>query len=653
MAIQFHKKVLFLLFFPIWLWTQDFGFRTVSTNKPLNQIPSNELFRLAEKNYQEEKYNNVILYLTEYLERQPAKIEAEVLLIKSYLHLNDISNAKNRIQKNLKIYPDQNIFKILHGFVLVEEGKLKEAENLINELDAKNLQKQEFFELKGNYYFKLNQYALSDFFYKKYLESNPLDKRIYRKIIQNLLAQNQISKAEEYAREFQKLFFDSIEVYKINGEIHYKKAFIETNNKQKNLNEAYQNLKTYVNYTGGNPELLNKLMLIAYLLNSKDKIQSIKSEFDFETNDLLLLANKNDFLELDNASTLKDLCSRTEYFFSCPRYDLFLLEKRIPFESLNRNKFYYLKAKEYKKKLDNENFLFSLKYAELFYPKNIEIKKEYLEYYQDNHYYEDFFLTLHELIRSEPEEVRWRILMRRFLEEMKDYPFLRLTGAHWINLKDFYQREKETILVFNPYPLEQNELHFKEPEILRNYIKNFINFIHYFQTIKEEDWSHLKTMFFRESRYYLFYQPELLPVLKEWENEKKVSVHFLLESFYRISPNRFQIDFVLRSRDGYIIKKDSFISNNPKQEEKLGVFLKQFLLRSVPLKAKYIGNHNGNIAINVGKIDLIKKDDIFKNQNQYYRVKEVYPYTSLLELIKGESKKLTPQDIFYRENLNL
>ncbi|MFN3247429.1 MAG: hypothetical protein ACK42K_12070, partial [Leptonema sp. (in: bacteria)] len=79
-----------------------------------------------------------------------------------------------------------------------------------------------------------------------------------------------------------------------------------------------------------------------------------------------------------------------------------------------------------------------------------------------------------------------------------------------------------------------------------------------------------------------------------------------------------------------------------------GVFLKEFLLKNITLKANFIDIYNNNVIINLGKEDFIKENQVFKHQNNYYRVKKVYPYTSFVELIQGKATNYTNSDIFIK-----
>lgn len=653
-VISFHKsKILYILFFIIYsISAQDLSFLKSIQNKNLKEMNSSELLKSGEDTYKRGLYNHTIQYLHEYLERNPKDLKPALILIKSYINLNQLQQAKEYILNYSKIYPEEHQIKIYDAMVALKENNLEKADKIIQQLDEYNLQQKDYYLIKGNYYLIQSKNDLADYFYKKYLSMNPDDHEIYKYLILFNLNQKNYSKVEEYLNTFKKQFPDNIEIYKLYGDYYYSKYLDRWKEPIRLLDNAYLNYKTYLNYIEFEPEIWNQLLYISYLLNDKNKILQLKNEYSYNIKNPLLLSNLQEYTDDKNlSSTLENLCNVNEIVFSCIRYDFFI-KKNDKSKAFERNKYYLNLAINYKKKYDYESYYNLLIWSNFLSNNNIENIKEYLNYYEEQKFYEDYYMTLQKLVVKEPNNTKWRRLMEIFLAKKNQYVMYKIFDDKPINnIKYYYNRQTKNILVFNPYPLDSTEKHFKESDLIRNFINFFINNIEYIKPINETNWDIIKSKAVINKNYYLFYEPSILPILKEWEKENNIIIDYYLESYYRLSHKSLIMTLILRDSNGILINKEDLYLQNA-DEFKIIPILKRFILRNISLEGKFISKNNDDIIINLGKVDLVKENDIFKFQNNFYKVKTIYPYTSILQLIKGNSVQYTTNDIFVKTNRN-
>ena len=647
-AILYRSLILFLFVFS--LYSQDFSWNISQSNKNLKEISSSDLFRYAEESNKKGYYEISIQYLTEYLERNPKQLDAIKLLIKNYLQINDLKRAENLIELGKNTFPEDVFFKIYDSILLLKKGNLIDAEKIIEGLENQNTQNTDFYLLKGQYYLLKNNYDYAEFYFKKYLSQNPNDDSIYLFLIDTYLKNNQTEKAKYYIDLYKKIFSNNINLFKIQGDYFYKLYLNEKIKEKKHLyylEEAYLNYKTYLNYSSYDPNIWKHLLYIAYLLNDDKKIKHLINDYPYNLNDPLLASNVSELLNNNQLKSLQDLCNKNQIFFSCIRYD-FYIKQTSPALAFERSKYYLSVAQKNQKKITKEDYKNLLIWAQFLYPKNIEILKTFLEFYKENQYFEDYYLTLQNIILEDKDNPKWKILMERFLSNKNQYVmFQHFNNVPLTNIKQKYQRKKIKLIIFNPYPLEKYEHHFRESDLVRNYLDFYTNQIDLLQSLEANQWLKIKERVLSNPKYYLFYQPEILSIIREWEIENQQNIDYFLESYYRIIENTFYIRFILMDKNGLLINQEEYYITNHRVE-KLASFLKEFLLKNITLKANFIDIYNNNVIINLGKEDFIKENQVFKHQNNYYRVKKVYPYTSLVELIQGKATNYTNSDIFIK-----
>lgn len=194
--------------------------------------------------------------------------------------------------------------------------------------------------------------------------------------------------------------------------------------------------------------------------------------------------------------------------------------------------------------------------------------------------------------------------------------------------------------------MEQKENHFKESNLIRDYINLFVNQIPYFEALSNSDFDDIKIRALNSSQQYLFYYPELTEIISEWELEENTNVDYILESNYRMKDQFFYITLILRDSNGMILKKQDFLYGT-NSEFQFILDVENFLL-NVNLEGRYLQTFNNKVLINLGKVDKVKKDQIFRFKGTYYKVDNVFSYSSLLTLIKGKPQTYTEEDIFVR-----
>jgi tetratricopeptide (TPR) repeat protein len=653
---KYNKYLLIIIIISvIKIYSQDFSFNVSKENLNIKELNSSELWELSQKSFKEGYYYYSIQYLTEYLQRNPNQLDAMKLLIKSYININDYRRSEQIIQNGLNQYPEDSFFEIYLSLIELKKGNIDKAKNMIEKLEEKVLQNQDFYFIKGIYYFNLNQYNLSEFYFKKFLSYQPDNHNIYIYLFENYLKVNQLDNALYYKNQFQKVFPNNIMIYKMNGDYYYKLYLNENQNnnflKIQNLKEAYINYKTYLNYTQFDPEIWNHLLNIAYLLNDKEKIQSLIENESSYIKDHLISSNVYQILNHKNLlNSLQNLCSENKIFFACIRYDFFIKNNQKHLQN-ERSKYYLNYAKNNKEKIHPDEYYNILLWAKSLNPDNLELLKEFLNYYKENEYYEDYFFTLQNLIIKEPENPYWKLLMERFMQQKKQYLMFDLfSNIPLLNIKSYYKRKKINILVFNPYPIDKYEHHLKESDLFRDFINFYINNIEILNTISNEQWQEIKLKTFNNEKFYLFYKPEILPIIKEWETENNYYFDYFLEINYKMINNKILIYFILRDKNGINVTENKEYQISLNQLWKLTKFLKEFLLNNINLQGIYLTSYKNDLVLNLGKIDKIKINDIFKYQNNYYRVKNVYTYTSLIELIKGNPIVPPPNEVFIKAN---
>ncbi|GIX40774.1 MAG: hypothetical protein KatS3mg129_0507 [Leptospiraceae bacterium] len=597
MDILFHKSInLIYIFFIIYLFpttiiTQDFSWNYSLNNLNLKEIHSSKLLELSQESYKKGYYYHSIQYLTEFLERNPKHLEATKLLIKNYFNINDLSRAEHLILRGKNNYPEEPFFKIYESLLLLKKGKIDDAEKIISNLENLNLNYADFYLLKGNFYLIKNNYSLAEFYFKKYIANHPQEHYIYITLIDTYFNNNQIEKAKHYIELYKKIFKDNINIFKIQGAYYYH-LYLNKQKKDKDhlyfLQESYINYKTYLNYIQYNSEIWNQLLNIAYLLNDNNKIKDLLNNYQYNIKDFLLSSNINELTNKENLlDSLENLCKKNNIFFSCIRYD-FYIQKNNKQKSFERSKYYLYYAKKNKSIISNEEYYNILKWANFLYPENLELKKEFFQFYKDNHFYEDYFLTLFDLNLNDKQNPKWKFLMERFLLEKDKYLMFKLyKEKSLLNIKDFYKRNNINILVFNPFPIEQYEFHFRESNLIRNFINFYINQTELLKTINDKQWIDLKLRILNDDKYYLFYNPEIIPIIREWEIENNLYFDYLLETHYRIINDSLFIRFTLRDKNGLLIQSlEYFIKNNDIWS--LTKILQDFLLQNITIKANFI-----------------------------------------------------------------
>ncbi len=647
-GILYHKIlfIFFCIFINNFIFTQDFQWNRSDLNKSLKEYSSQQLFQLAQDNFKKGLYNNTIQYLIEYLERNPYEFNALNLIIKSFLNLNLNLRAKSFIYNGLNQYPEKVEFKIYNGLLYLQENNLQEVQKIIESLEnnPNNNNWGDFLILKGRLYLKKGDYNLARYFFYKYLSYHPDDMNIYLNLIDYHLANQDFISVKEFIEKFKEQFPDNIEIYKLYGDYYYNQYLHNKKfkNHLENLEKSYLNYKTYLNYIDFNPQVWNHLLHISYLLNNKERIENLLSEYNGRIHDPILLSNISEYLQNKNLfDSLKNLCENNTMYFSCIRYDFFIKK--------NNKQLSNERSKKYLNFIKNNSLSFDEKYILLMWYNFLNPKnnlKEFLNFYKEYKYFEDYFITLQKLIIEEPDKMEWKLLMEKYLLNKDQYLMYTIFKNTPIsNIKNTYKREKKTILIMNPFSLEKYEFHFQESELIRNFLRFLINNIEYLKTLEEDEWIELKSRILNDSKFYLFYQPEILPVIIEWEKEKNKKIDYILEIFYRISQQSIYLTMILRDSNGIPIQKENIQLTN-KHELFLYPAIKDFLLNNISIESRYLANYNNDIVINAGIVDNLKKDNIFIYNNSYYRVKEIYPYTSILELIKGNHYPYTVDSIF-------
>lgn len=613
--------------------------------KSFKELSSTELLEKAKFYYSKGNYYNAIQYLSEYLERVPEDLENSLFLAKNYIFINNCSRAIPILDKFSNNFPEIRKIEIFRNFCLLKEGKIQEVQQNILELEKELIDEPEFWLLKGEFYLKLNQYDLVNLFYKKYLLKFPEEYQIYLKLIEFELNKKNFLNAKSLIGNFKNQFPDNILYYKLLGDYHYKIALEQKQNPIENFSYSYLNYKTYLNYIPFDQNIFDLLLSIAYTLQDMEKIKDLLKEYNFTPKNLLLTTNIYQILEDHKLSdALEKLCKENKIFLSCIRYDFYLLKTQSK-KKIERTKNYIEFIKSLKKNL--KPYYIPLLWVEQFSENQEIILKEFLEYYKNSLLYEDYYLTLLKLKKA-TNDPKYTILIEKFQKDKDKYIPFEIFSTYPLSLiKNAYRRDKKNILVLNPFPLEEKEYHFRESDLLRNYIEFFINQIPYFRSIESKDLEEIKIRYLNTSRYYLFYDPELIEIIQEWEKDTNKKIDYIIESEYRIINNYFFLNLVIRNSFGEILGKKSFSYSN--QSEFSFIFdLENFLLTTIPIEGKFLADYNNKILINAGLVDKIKKDQVFKFDSNYYKVEQIFPYTSLISLIKGKPMNYNQESVFIR-----
>ncbi len=613
--------------------------------KTLKFLSSGELLEKAKESYQKGNYYYAIQFLTEYVERNPEEIQALIFLAKNYINIQKCDKAFEILNRIENQYPEIMTIKILKNFCFLEQGQIQTVRENIAKFEKNLIQEPDLWLLKGSYYLKLNQFDLSEMFYNKYLHKFPNEYQVYLKLIQLYLNKNDFVNSNLMIEDFKKKFPDNIEIFRLLGDYFYKLGMNQKTKQKENFQNSYKYYKTYLNYVSFNPEIYEVLLFLAYELQDKEKINQLISDYKYVSKNALLSANINSILEDKRLlESLEILCNENRVAFSCIRYDLLLVNSNSP-KKTKRIKQLMETMTKLKKNL--QPYFPVLIWLRQFDKDSEIILKEFLNYYKESSLYEDYYLTLLELYKK-TNDPKFSLLAEKFTNEKNQYkPFLIFSNYPLNLVKNAYKKEKKKILILNPLPLEQKENHFKESNLIRDFLGFFINQIPYFEILSNSDFQEIKKRMLNSSEHYLYYYPDLIDIITEWEFERNTNIDYILESNYRIIDQFFFITLILRNSNGMIIKKQNFSYTND-AEFRFLLDLEDFLLSSISLEGRYLQSFNNKVLINLGKVDKLKKNQIFRLKDQYYKVEEVFSYTSLLTLIKGDYREYTENDIFTR-----
>ncbi|MFN3604096.1 MAG: tetratricopeptide repeat protein [Leptonema sp. (in: bacteria)] len=635
-------SLIFLIVVP--LNSQSFNFLPEEFSS-LKQLSSSELLEKANESYQKGNYYASIQFVTEYLERNPEDLNHAIFLAKNYIYIQDCSRALKVLDRFSNRFAEVQTIEILKNYCYLENGLLQKVKENLSELEKSSINEPEFWLLKGKYYLKINRYDFAYMYYNKYLNHFPNEYQIYLKMFELAIQKQNFANALSLINDFKKRFPENIEYFKLLGDYYYKLSMNQTTTQKEILLKSYNHYKTYLNFVPFDPQIYEILLFIAYTLDDKDKLKNLLKEFSYLPKNTLLLANINEiFKEKSTWETLENLCKENKIPFSCIRYDFSLMKSNSDKKIIRIKKYLETVNVLKREKKPYDSLLFWLNQFDKEYEM---ILKEFLDYYKNSLFYEDYYLVLNELIKktNDPKLV---LLSEKFYKEReKHIPFQLFSNYPLQFIKQAYKRNKKNILILNPFPLEQKESHFKESEILRNFIDYYVNQIPYFATIPSSDFVEIKRRVLNSEQYYMFYHPEFINAIREWETEQNKPVDYILESNYRILNESFSISLILRNSTGLVIQKQDFFY--PKNSE--FAFLKDlenFLLYSINLEGIFLKTFKDKILINLGSVDRLKKNQVFKFKNNYYKVSEVFSYVSLLSLIKGQPLDHTENDVFIR-----
>ncbi len=616
---------------------------------------------MGKKQFNNGYYEKSAIFLEEFLERNPQHREASLIFFKSLINSNDLDKAFSILSKMEINFPDLSTVQIMKGFYLLKKGRISDLENLIQALDQNQIDQSDLWLLKADFYSQKNQNSMALLFFKKYINQFPGEPTIYIKMITYYIHQNDFENASNYLKKFKELFPENIEYYRLIGDYYlgfYLKQLSEISFLKKNeitdlLKQSLLYYKTYYNYNDSNYDVLNQILYISYLLNEK---------FDFEnflqfTKDPIYKANYYQHANLENLeSILRNNCEKKEYLLSCFRYDLFLLEKQMKKQLFKRMKYYSTKVSGFENTLPKREKLNYYLWAEKLYSGDVQYLENRIQFYKTSGYYEDYFLDLYEASRQESNpqlKARSKISMEKFLQQKDQYlPLRAFPDVFPLVIKDALEREKKEIFIFTPFPIEKQEKHFLESEILRNLLNQLVNFVEYFKVVEDAEWKDIKKRFVKNHTHYFFFNPEIPLILEEWEREKNRTIHYLLESYYKIYHNHIYLNLILRNKKGIVLQSKEFYLKNLDDDIRLASTVQNFLLESMPLEGKFLKNIENKFLINLGEVDGIKKDQIFFYKGSYYKVSEVYPYISLLEFLKGNKNLPEKKEIFVRVSKN-
>lgn len=610
----------------------------------LKLLSSKELIEKAQENYQKGNYYYTIQFLTEYVERNPQEIQALIFLAKNYISIQKCDKAFEILNRIENQYTEIKLIEILKNFCYLERGQIQSVRNNISKLEKDLVDEPDFWLLKGDYYLKLNYYDLTEMFYNKYLYKFPNQYRIYIKMISLYLNKNDFENAYIMIEDFKKKFPDNIEYFRLLGDYFYRLGMNQKTNQKENFQKSYKHYKTYLNYVSFNPEIYEVLLFLAYDLQDKEKLNHLLSEYNFVPKNTLLVSNINSILgDTKLLESLESLCKENKVLFSCTRYDFLLMNSNSP-KKTKRIKQLRETLATYKKNL--QPYFPLLIWLNSLEKDSEFILNEFLNYYKNTYLYEDYYLILLKLFKK-TSDPKFSLLAEKFSKEKNQYqPFLIFSHYPLDLVKNAYKRTKKRILILNPLPLEQKENHFKESNLIRDYINLFVNQIPYFEALSNSDFDDIKIRALNSSQQYLFYHPELTEIISEWELEKNTNVDYILESNYRMKDQFFYITLILRDSNGMILKKQDFLYGT-NSEFQFILDVENFLL-NVNLEGRYLQTFNNKVLINLGKVDKVKKDQIFRFKGTYYKVDNVFSYSSLLTLIKGKPQTYTEEDIFVR-----
>jgi len=582
-------------------------------------------------------YRTAVYYYRQSLEKNPAYLRALNGSGFAYYSMGDFTRAENDFRQALKLDPKNKEAMTGTGRVLVAKGDFNEARKFFDavyEMDPGNLQNNFAF---GEYHRLRGKLDLALLYYKKVLRISPSHQKALIALCTLEMDRDNLKQAEIYWDRAREIDPSDGALHAAKSKLELKLAFETTDlfEKDEHLGNSRVSALRALQLTPRNAELQKLILWIDLMRNDVDGAVSVveniinTNESDGELYYLAATLFRLRSYDLQRVASYYEKAIALNPLDSLIRfsYEEFVLShgNGFPIGGDVRKKLgeHHLKMAKYMYSLGRTDMARThFNRSLLLLPDNREAMMRRMEKERLDGNYESYYNDLLYLTKKNPHDYKLKYRLESALNQKASLmPFReRLFSPDVDPKKATYRRTPTRIFIYDLEPLIPAPAY---PDAGGRISRAIIHSLsvpgrvtgvpaefreRVFQSVRDSK-IHRTT-----NPYTVTYRPEYNPYIEELESPG-LRVHYTIKGFYKKIGSRLSIEIhVLEKATSRVVKKYSVSASGKNAIFEIAQQIAD-QLRALPFEGRVIKVDYGSIFVNVGRVDGVKKGDMFLVQN--------------------------------------